>query len=322
VVLQRLGLSSKTPVSLRHGPADMEGLDIHDLRTEIGIAQLRIIRNAIFKKSEVGKMIILSIKYSQIEAGIREHLLERPDIEISYLTPTWITSVRQYLFQHNLSLTLTDSLDIIFQGSTDKCIMQPEVLSRYTRQQQRDINLVRLYLQAITLSDISEVDGRHIKKSALNGKRSEGAIQRDHWPTQLTPTQYQVKIWKSYMVDNFLRYQTKWKTPLQQPVSPNIYSAQTAKHGSKKTMFDDPGQNNSLRQYIKSLPRWHKRLLSHYQQKANELEIWRAFRRKRGRTIDIASDGGLANKVGTFGWKMVTTLTVVLPVLFQGFRPH
>jgi hypothetical protein len=300
----------------------MGGLDLHDLRTEIGISQLRLMRTAIYKKTEVGKMLILSIKYSQIEAGIKDHILERPDIAISYLTPTWITSVRQYLFQHNLSLTLTDCLRIHFHGPNDKCIMQPGILIRYTRQQQQDINLVRLYLQAITLSDISDPDGKNITLNALNGSRNSGvSIHRVNWPRQAPPTAYQVKTWKTYLSDNFLRYQTSWKTPLGHHVTPNTYSEHKSNHdGAKQSMFDDPRQYNNLRQYIKSLPRWHKRLLSNYQQQASELEIWRAFS-KRGRTIDIASDGGLADKVGTFGWKMVTTLKSVDVVLFQGSGP-
>ena len=88
VVLQRLGLSSKTPTPLRHGPRDMGGLALPDLRTEMGISQLKLMRNAIWSGTEVGKMLILSLKYSQIEAGIKEPLLEKPGIPVNYLTST------------------------------------------------------------------------------------------------------------------------------------------------------------------------------------------------------------------------------------------
>ena len=320
VALQKLGLSSKTPVSLRHGPIDMGGLDLPDLRTEIGISQLRLMRNAIFKQTEVGKLILLSVKYSQIEAGIHDHILERPDIEISYMSSTWVTSVRQYLYQHNLTITLSDSLRINFQGHNDKCIMQPEALIHFSKQQKFDINLVRLHLQAITLSDLSEPDGQHIRILALQGSRSHGETQRVNWPRQPPPTKYQVNLWKQYLTDNFLQYKTKWKRRLDQPIHPNTYSNHKEKTHSEPKLFDDPRQYHSLRQYIKSLPRWHQRLVQNYQQIATELEIWRAFR-KRGRTIDIASDGGLANKVGTFGWKIVTTIRSKEVTLFQGSGP-
>jgi hypothetical protein len=51
------------------------------------------------------------------------------------------------------------------------------------------------------------------------------------------------------------------------------------------------------------LPRWHKRLLSSWQQEATDLQIWRAFRSRQ--RIKIASDGGLKYRLGTHGWKIV-----------------
>jgi hypothetical protein len=89
-------------------------------------------------------MILLCLKYAQIESGIKEHLLESPGIYLSYITSTWLTSLRQFLYQHNMTLSITDSLSIVFQGQHDQCIMQPTKLSRFSPRQQLDINLVRL----------------------------------------------------------------------------------------------------------------------------------------------------------------------------------
>ena len=99
--------------------------------------------------------MIMNVKYSQIESGILEPILEHPEILISYLTATWITSIRQFLCQHNTTISLTDTLKIQLRGSNDRCIMDAEALTRYTTQQKCDINLVRMYLQIITLSDMS-----------------------------------------------------------------------------------------------------------------------------------------------------------------------
>jgi hypothetical protein len=46
----------------------------------------------------------------QLEAGIPHPLLEFPTIEVLYLTPTWILSIRQFLYNHNLTISVTDSL--------------------------------------------------------------------------------------------------------------------------------------------------------------------------------------------------------------------
>jgi hypothetical protein len=318
-LLQKLGFSSKTPIPLRHGPIDMGGLGLTDLRTEMGVAQLKLIRNAIFHHSEVGKMIIISIKYSQIEAGIKENILERPDIHISYMTPTWITSVRQFMYQHNLSLTFTNCIDIHFQGKYDECIMNPSALQSYTNQQQYDINLVRLHLQALTLSDISTPDGKAITNEALLGQRPQRHINRKNWPHQPAPMQSQVNIWHRYLKDNFIRSDSSWNKKLGH-VTPNTYKNYMARRISKNApgRMDDPRKFDTFRQYLRSMPRWHRRLLNNYDQMANDVQIWKAFR-QRGQIIEIASDGGLSNAVGTFGWKIVTLLSQQSQItLFQG----
>ena len=305
-LLQKLGFSSKTPVPLRHGPIDMGGLGLTDLRTEMGVAQLKLLRNAIFNKSEVGKMMIISIKYSQIEAGIKEHILERPDIHISYLTPTWITSVRQFLYQHNLVVTITNTINIRFQGTNDACIMNYTMLKLYSSHQQQDINLVRLYLQAITLSDISTRDGKSIQKTAMRGRRLPESCPRRNWPRQSEPTQSQVNIWQQYLRENFIRTDLTWNRRLG-PVNSNNYSNyKDWRRSNESQKVEVPSNFDTFQQYLRSMPRWYRRLLNHYEQMANDVQIWKAFRR-RDRFVEIASDGGLSNAVGTFGWKIVTT---------------
>jgi hypothetical protein len=153
--LQKLGASKTTPTAIRHGPLEMGGLNIMDLRTELGICSLKFLRTAIYTGSEAGKLLIMSLKYTQLEAGVSFNLLAKPGAHLSYLTPTWLTSVRQFLYQHHISVNITDTLCIRFSNKFDQCIMDTEALSRYTPGQQQDINLVRLYIQALTLSDMS-----------------------------------------------------------------------------------------------------------------------------------------------------------------------
>jgi hypothetical protein len=92
-MLQKLGYSSKLPTAIRHGPPELGGLALFDLRTELGISSLKNMRDAIYSHAEAGKLMILNVKYLQIESGISVLILEHPGIPISYLTPTWITSI-------------------------------------------------------------------------------------------------------------------------------------------------------------------------------------------------------------------------------------
>jgi hypothetical protein len=140
--------------------------------------------------SPIGKMIIINLHHSQLEAGIGSNLLEHPSIPLSYLTPTWITSIRQFfLYQHNLQITMHSKMD--------QFIMDQLHLSRFTPIQQLDLNLVRLYLQALTIHDISAgTDGKTICPYKYRGARPPDFHDESRtWPRQLPPSPSQVKLW-------------------------------------------------------------------------------------------------------------------------------
>lgn len=206
ILNEELEHSSKLSTEIRHGPTEMGGLALIDLSTEVGISQLKYMRDAIYSDSEAGKLIIMSLKYSQIEAGIAEPLLEHPHICLSYLTPTWLLSVRQYLYQHNLTVSLTDVLKVKLKSRYDQCIMSSPCLANYTKSQQTDLNLVRLYLQVTTLSDMTESDGIHVCKHYLQGHRKpDQNINLLTWPRQETVTTSQTKLWTRYISSAFLQ---------------------------------------------------------------------------------------------------------------------
>jgi hypothetical protein len=160
-ILQRLHIRSTIPTALRYGPLELGGLGLYDLRTEMGVETLKFLRNALYSDSEAGNLIRLNIDYLQREAGVDFHLLEQPNRHVSYLTPSWILSVRQFLGNNNMHLQISDLHLDPLRGPLDEYIMQPEHLQRYTPSQQSDLNLVRLWLQVATLADMGDPDRSH-----------------------------------------------------------------------------------------------------------------------------------------------------------------
>ena len=129
-LLQKLGLNSHLPTVIRHGPQLYGGLALCDLQTERGLEAIKFMRNSIFSDTPAGRLIVTNLQHSQREAVIPEPLLEAPDLYLSNLTPTWVTSVRQYLSRHNITITVNND------GTTpptkgDQHIMQPLHLLRY-----------------------------------------------------------------------------------------------------------------------------------------------------------------------------------------------
>jgi ribonuclease HI len=288
---------------------------------------MRFLRNAIYTDSEAGRLLTLSLKYTQLEAGIYEDLLANPTIDVPYISPTWLMSLRLFAANHSIKIHITNTLKIRLNGGPDRCIMDPTKLKSYTPAQQRDINLVRLYLRVITLADISEPSGQDIALWALTGVRleSDDAVSSLIWPYQSTPTQSQRRLWRRYLSSHYIRYGTKWRASLGkiQPLSSRTASLENksfdefAPHNGRTPSNDNC---DSLRSYIKRLPQWHQRLLQNHTQVADDIQIWRAFRSRR--RLTIASDGGLRKGTGTFGWKIVMITHTGQPItLFEGSGP-
>ncbi|KAI2497820.1 hypothetical protein MHU86_16654 [Fragilaria crotonensis] len=299
-IVQKLGFSSKLPTAIRYEPISMGGLGLMDLRTECGIEMIKYFRHHVYCKTQVGELLIIQLKTMQLEAGIPQPLLEHPGLEIPYLTPTWISSMRQFLSNHNLTISVTDALRIVTLGTHDEFVMQPSRLSQYTASQQSDINLVRIYLQCTTLSDMRDhQDPRCITKGALSGERQSTFVTKCGWPRQEEPTSQQRRLWKRYISSQFLRYGTFWKRiptdSLRDIKARRIKSSIEPLDGTNDVPFAD---------MINSLPPYQRRLLTHINQCADDSAVWKASRSKG--KITIASDGGLKDIRGTFGWTIST----------------
>lgn len=147
------------------------------------------------------------------------------------------------------------------------------------------------------------IDQQHACPLQCLGQRPPTKRLKDKtWPRQPTVTKTQQRLWTRYIGSNYLRYSNTWRTPLGEHKDHPPTIAAT--------------QQPSLSAYLQSLSTWYQRLLSHYEQDATDLDIWRAFRSRR--RITIATDGSLLPSAGTFGWKITTSQHTVL---FHGSGP-
>ncbi|KAI2501345.1 hypothetical protein MHU86_13143 [Fragilaria crotonensis] len=302
-IVQRLGLSSKLPTAIRHGPISMGGLGLMDLRTECGIEMLKTFRHAVHRNTEVGKLFILQVQTSQLESGIPNPILEEPNRPIPYLTPNWVLSMRQFMSNHkNITITLTNSNAPTLNSPRDKFIMFLEALSAYTTAQQRDINLVRMYLQVCTLSDMTDPQNpHHITQWAIQANRPEGFESQSCWPRQSDPSATQRRLWRRYITSQFLRYGRLWKRPPR---------ATLKELNSDCKRDESESSTEGVATLIKRLPHGKRRLLSHIQQTVTDDTLWKALREKQ--SITVASDGGLKGNKGTFGWQVRSSSDEVL----------
>jgi hypothetical protein len=304
-LLQKRHINRNIPTAIRHGPELFGGLALYDLQTEAGLESIKFLRDSIYSDTAAGRLILTNLHDSQREAGIPSPLLETPDLHISHLTPTWVTSVSQYLACHNITITVNnDGSQPLVSG--DAHIMQAQHLQRYTPIQQRDLNLVRLYLQVYSLQDlIDSTDHRRIDLNYWDGKRPTQMTVDSNWPRQASPTKAQRKLWSRFITSSFLRYSSYWHNPPPDPVlvPPNLEENKAEQ------------ESLTLRGMIKKLPWTERRMVESMSQLADMEAVNAAFSSKK--TITIASDGGLKGTNGTFGWVIAKKSTL----LYQGYGP-
>jgi hypothetical protein len=304
-IVQKLGLTRNLPTAIRHGPISMGGLGLMDLRTEGGIEMIKYFRHEVYGNTEVGKLLLLQLQASQLESGIPTPLLEDPSVSVPYLTPTWILSMRQFMFNHNLRLTISDILQLPLKGERDQYVMNALRLKGYSIRQQTDLNLTRLYLQVTTIADmIDKSEPTKIAEWALNGARSPDFELNTDWPRQHAPSQQQKRLWKRYILSQFIRYDRKWRVPPNE----TLRERERRQMGPERHTHDTAPR--TILSNIKQLTRNKRRLLAHINFAADEDLLWRECQRKQ--TLTIASDGGLKGRHGTFGWTLSTSKNHVL----------
>jgi hypothetical protein len=248
---------------------------------------------------------MINLHALQLEAGVDFCLMENPTTSIGYLTPTWLTSVRDFMANHNITMTISDQPNLIVRSPTDQFIMQPEHLQRYTPAQQKDINLVRLHLQATTLVDLADTNRPEaICLHSLDGNRPSNFKRDSYWPRQPVPSTQQKRLWKRFIASSFLRYIPLWKQTPMTVAAATVFTTGPQVPQPHYTETLDPIKFSLLTGYIKSLPKTQRRMISDVKQTATDLQVWRAFRSRE--RLAIASDGGLDGQHGTFGWVLAT----------------
>jgi hypothetical protein len=172
-----------------------------------------------------------------------------------------------------MSVTVSDPHQITLRNSSDQYIMQESHLARYSPAQQKDINLVRLFLQVHSLADLTDCcsNPKAINLSLLDGQRLLNFIVNPQWPRQQTPSKQQTRLWKGYIKSLFLRYIPYWKTVPTHDYPP----ASSLSSPLLPTTFEN------LMAYLSSLPQSSRRMIDRIDQTSTDLQVWKSFRAKK-----------------------------------------
>ncbi|KAI2497104.1 hypothetical protein MHU86_17421 [Fragilaria crotonensis] len=126
------------------------------------------------RSTVTGRLLRIAVSWFQVQAGISYSFLDRVDSELPQLESKWLTSLRCFLSSIGAHLIVDSFLPPPLQRLHDFNLVDAiQESAKFTASEiLRRLNYCRLYLNAMTASDIAKPNGRLLDHCKLNGERS------------------------------------------------------------------------------------------------------------------------------------------------------
>ena len=196
-VLNKMGIVRTAPNEIAFSPIETGGAGLHFTEIDQTIDHLKMIAAHGNKDTVTGKLLRNTIQQYTIETGLGGEPLNQNVEKVIYLTKnTWIEQTIKSCRKFDITFE-TDTPQLNTWIDNDKYLMH-DAIRVLERQELLNFNNVRLFLQVMTVSDITTADGKQIDIDILRGDRgyspspSRNAYE---WPRIPEPTKREKEAW-------------------------------------------------------------------------------------------------------------------------------
>ncbi len=171
IIVARCGFNRNTKREIVYGPMAYGRANFRHLYMHQGVGQITTFMKHWRQPHTIpGKLLRCTVAWTQMTAGTSYSILQRVYEDLPHLESRWLTSMRTFMADINATLELDDTGVPSIQRHDDKHIMDAILESnKFTAAQIRRLNFCRLYLQAITISDLTDATGKALDPSKLAG---------------------------------------------------------------------------------------------------------------------------------------------------------
>jgi hypothetical protein len=143
-------------------------------------------------------MLRIAVSWAQLQAGISRSIFEDVSTPLPHLEAKWLVSLRTFLDGMQGWLELDKDYVLPFQRTHDKFIMDEIIASNlFTPNEIKILNYCRLFLQALTISDLTLPGGIFLDPAMLSGHLSDQSSRtRMIAVNQGRPNNAAWKLWK------------------------------------------------------------------------------------------------------------------------------
>ena len=204
--LPKMEICQKIGKVYLYGPELLQGLGFPNLYTELGFSRLQILLKHGGMLTQARKVLDCCIEGHQLEMGSLLNFLSLLHKNYSHLcTNSIIEHTWKFISDNDIILESTHCLlqklrinnvsimDVFHQNTT------------FNKDEMVDINRCRIYLQILTILDITEGNREHITVSAMQGKKDSTRISTWNWPIQPRSPASSWKLWQNALQTSFLK---------------------------------------------------------------------------------------------------------------------
>ena len=196
-MIARCGFCRKTKHEIIYGPADLGGACFRHPYAEQGIGQILLFLKHWRSTGQPSSLARVALSWAQFQSGTEQPILEECTTPLPHLEACWFISMRTFLQSIDGRIEVDNPFVLPPQREHDVYLMDAVMQSKYfTPPEIIQINYCRLYLQAITLSDITKADGKRLDPHMLIGRPSaESSTTRLHHTNQGRPDEPAWRLW-------------------------------------------------------------------------------------------------------------------------------
>jgi hypothetical protein len=173
IIVPRCGFNRNTKKAILYGPLALGGANFRSLASQQGISQVMMFIRQWRKNSLAGKLLRIAVSWFQSQVGVSFSILESVCNPLPHLESKWLRSLRMFLASINAKLRLDTPYLPELQRLHDVCIMDAILSSgKFNSTEICKLNYCRLYLNVVTISDLTLINGRQLDHNKLLGNHS------------------------------------------------------------------------------------------------------------------------------------------------------
>jgi hypothetical protein len=205
-----MGYSSKFPKAVARASEEVGGVDLHGVYGEQGTISMKQVIQHIRTGSSIADDLRVHLHWAQHLAGVSKPILMHTRT-IPHLEETlWLNEMRNFMHKINASINIPDLWNPGTERVHDSHLMDEAMNFTNKQRYLEKINRCRFFLKATTISDITQLNGKVLQKSAWGPTAKEeyhtsASRSTLTWPVQPCPGYGHWMIWRRFLRCQYIK---------------------------------------------------------------------------------------------------------------------